>query len=787
MDSTNNEIYKIAKYLDKYRKESNKEGGVYLQKLDNYLHKVQHGGNGEIVKLAEDIGRIVTEVVRVHQQTKSKLQSLAGDVERGGVEAKIRALREQISGLEETIARKKIYKQLTSMTDLQFVDLLDSKITVGEKKVSDDDVYISFSNANIYDDLENYESWTGFYLLKKLFSQKYFKENINIAKNITKALLQIKADTLENNQTQEIGVLDEIYRMINRDGGICKDIKYELFIEFFSNENGNLSDFDNYLENSWKYLVVCEGTITKNIVAKEVCKRLEIYDDKKISEIVTAYDVNGTMLWSVDSSKTFVPFLKSLYKSKYFRDNAIFAMEFAMELVNMQWFALKKRKEDTTKVNAEITKFSQVKKIIVYLSQNKSEISLFIVYIKTLDNTFPTLNAFKSYVPEFSELTGDILMNLDRTRLSELVYKHAGIEKSADSPSLQAYISRVGAANYEGNDWTFKHLFDDLYTEQYYQKNINELMQIIKSTLQIKQKALGGVNLEITEVEILIKYLISNPDDISNLISKLEIYLSQQTSETFNFDTFLQFIDQESSAAVPASSAASPALASSAAAPAPVSPASPAPPAPKAMTYDSLISDKFDVVGYTVEKTSGKVKGKIVENEVKFSTKEIFVGREQKPINVLIEEQQQSILGALQLQLQLQLTDIKEEDSFKVTKAGVRIVLQKPVNIRNVVNSINEKHTIVSLTKHGQYDNVRLFIKPMKDWNEQNPINSLADEITKEIREIVQQPPSEQSQGSAAPLNRSSRGRAQSSARGGSMSSRGPYRHPSSPSTPPTP
>ena len=37
-----------------------------------------------------------------------------------------------------------------------------------------------------------------------------------------------------------------------------------------------------------------------------------------------------------------------------------------------------------------------------------------------------------------------------------------------------------------------------------------------------------------------------------------------------------------------------------------------------------------------------------------------------------------------------ELTDIKKENSFKVTEAGVRIVLQNPVNIREFVNSINK-------------------------------------------------------------------------------------------------
>ena len=49
MDSTNNQIYKIAKYLDKYTTDGNKNNDVYLQKLNNYLHKVQHGGQAMLI------------------------------------------------------------------------------------------------------------------------------------------------------------------------------------------------------------------------------------------------------------------------------------------------------------------------------------------------------------------------------------------------------------------------------------------------------------------------------------------------------------------------------------------------------------------------------------------------------------------------------------------------------------------------------------------------------------------------------------------------------------------
>jgi hypothetical protein len=82
MDTDNNQIYKIAKYLDKYTKDGNKKGSMYLQKLNNYLHKVQHGGNGQAMDIVKQIQRMVGHVIEKHHDEEKaltdKLQKLMG-------------------------------------------------------------------------------------------------------------------------------------------------------------------------------------------------------------------------------------------------------------------------------------------------------------------------------------------------------------------------------------------------------------------------------------------------------------------------------------------------------------------------------------------------------------------------------------------------------------------------------------------------------------------------------------------------------------------------------------
>jgi hypothetical protein len=80
MESINNQIYKYAKYLDKYTKTSNKKGSVYLQKLDKYLHKVQHGG--DVSELVEKIQSIVEQVIIKNDASRQHLDKVVAEVKK---------------------------------------------------------------------------------------------------------------------------------------------------------------------------------------------------------------------------------------------------------------------------------------------------------------------------------------------------------------------------------------------------------------------------------------------------------------------------------------------------------------------------------------------------------------------------------------------------------------------------------------------------------------------------------------------------------------------------------
>ncbi len=252
MDSTNNEIYKIAKYLDKYTKEGNKEGGVYLQKLDNYLHKVQYGGNG-IVQLAEQIGKIVDKVVEKHQKAKGELEQLLDGVKGQDLESKIQNKMEKLKvakeGLERTIAQKEAEKEklaretspassapapeapeavtfdtvthekLVKLTREEVYELVCQKAEIDPKI---DGLKQAFTNsvgtANYNDD------WTFKFLLNDLYTKEYFKHDNNIINlmKMIRVLLQLHAKVLIGTAPPEIEEIGFIIKHLTNNE---KDIK----------------------------------------------------------------------------------------------------------------------------------------------------------------------------------------------------------------------------------------------------------------------------------------------------------------------------------------------------------------------------------------------------------------------------------------------------------------------------------------------------------------------------------------------------------------------------------
>jgi hypothetical protein len=859
MDSTNNQIYKIAKYLDKYTKYGNKEGGVYLQKLDNYLHKVQHGGNGEIVKLAEEIGRMVEEVVRVHQQVKSKLQELSRDVKGDNVEAKVMALQEQISGLKERIARKKAEKlareaspslkasasaapkpitfetltseNITSIDETILAQIIATLAIVrATEKINDESILNlvrdigTYEKSQIITDIkQNFGSLTAATILKKLYTDGAFESLSRNYKTtilfieITIAILKIKKKIISIDDV-DISELEKIVSFfISSSSEKCKEIVSKLFIEFVNTGQTITSyNFTDFIEKDWMYLVSCTDEtrfksilFTKEIIAKEVCRRMNIIDAQEIQKIVEEFS-NVTIFWFIAPTISFLPYLSLLYRNQYFKDNAKLAIDFAKELIKMKFDAIEIRKSLGHRLNelgiesidSDRGKFrqqtGQIDEIIKYINNDANKIKMFIEYVieQNIYSSVPTLTGFKRY-----ELSKASPASVPVSALASSAFRKTvpPITKqlAAEAMLQQQQQQQLRAVPQKNLSNPFSKKFDIVGFTIIKDSNISyvipddqkeKVLEVLSPELKKKSK---DVKLSSDQKKARIEFTEDLPiKDILNEINDrkdpqpivFETTGSRSAGKplnvwlfivpmTFKIDVgtndadrpYLEAINKladdelEKIASImegiikqsPGGSAA-PTLAS------------------EAMTDDSLTSKKFDVVGYidtidyvfpTKEKTEGKTEGK-------------------ETVNVLIEEQQQPILSALQLQL----ADIKKEESFKVTESGVRIVLQNPVNIREFVNSINKKPTNVSLTHSGQYDTVRLFIKPMTFGERNNPINILASKINKEIRaEIVQQPHSVQQQWSASSSSRGRGGLEQSRGRGAkgeSMSSRGPYRHP---------
>ena len=690
MNSTNNEIYKIAKYLDKYTKESNKEGGVYLQKLDNYLHKVQRGGNGKVLELAKQIGEMVKVVIEKHQQAKSELQKSLGGVEGDSLEKqyneKVRALQEQISRLEETIAQKQSSPSpkaaaassapevitfdtvtrdiLNNLTSDELYNLVCQKAEIDPNTAG-----LKTAFTNKIKNTTNFASvWTFNFLLDDLYTEPYFKKDDHVVDlmKIIRVLLQLRARFSLGSAPSEI---EEIYKYLQ------STHNKEMFNRYI-NDNLYLkkdytftySDFQKYLRQQiYPAAAGPASALAASTAPVSPALRETVFPNSELSKQLA--EEAKQQLRAVPQKNPSTPFSKKF---------------------DIVGFTITKY----SNISSYVIPDDQKEKVLEVLPPElKEKLLNKNVQLITINRIMRARIEFKDDLP-IKNILGEIN---ERENPQPIVFETT-VSRSAGKP-LKVWLFIV--------PMTFKIDVDTIDADIPYLEAINKL----------------------TENEF--KKISSIMEGINQPVSKS-----------------------------PGGSAA-PTLAS------------------EAMTDDSLTSKKFEVVGY------------IDTIEYVFPTKEKTEGKE--TVNVLIEEQQQSILDALHLQL----TDIKKENSFKVTEAGVRIVLQNPVNIREFVNSINKKPTNVSLTHSGQYDTVRLFIKPMTFGEKNNPINILASKINKEIRaEIVQQPPSEQQWSAASSSSRGRRGIAQSTsdrgAQGGSMSSRGPYRHPSSlqtstPSTPPTP
>lgn len=715
MDSTNNEIYKIAKYLDKYTKYGNKEGGVYLQKLDNYLHKVQHGGNGEIVKLAEEIGRIVTGVVEKHKKVKGELEQLldstVGQVLKDKYENKIVVLKAQKEGLERSIARKEAEKlaseasaraapELITFETLtrDNINSIDNTVLANiiytlandhaKDKINDDSILQLVINVSEYgiseiiaDIKSNFETLTASTILTKIYEYegftslpKDYKTTIFFIE-ITIAILKIKEKIIGIKDDGILELEKIVSFFISSSSEKCKESVSKLFKDFVKKRQTITShNFTDFIEKDWRYLVSCksDAKFTKEIIAKEVCRRMSITDAQKIQEIVQEFN-NVSIFWFVAPTITFISYLSLLYKNQYFKDNAELAIYFAKELIEMKFDAIKIRVSLGQKLSAlgienidleEETFRTQTREIdgiFKYINNNVDKIKMFIEYVIEQQRiiSVPTLSGFKSY-------------------------------ESSNASSASASASPASSA----------------------------------PELAIRTKVPPSTEEQEQQARAIQLGREAQQEKIRREAKNLAAY---QPTE-----------------------------------------------------YDDLTSDTFDIMGYIVNPDSGKVFGKVDEGVYPFPGEQVIVGKsgQQRTIDVLLSSLHQSIIDALQI------TEIKLDKSFNLNKpkTTVRIKLNNSVNIRKFVDKINNAKTFVQLTSSGDTKYVRLFIKPMtytqpttgKDLtDDQKQINDFAEIIINVIRSLVAQPPPPEKV-SQSPGGRGRGGQA----RGGSLTSRGPYRHP---------
>jgi hypothetical protein len=717
MDSTNNEIYKIAKYLDKYTKYGNKEGGVYLQKLDNYLHKVQYGGNG-VVQLAEEIGKIVTEVVDKHKKVKGELERL---LEGDSVEAKVSSLQEQISGLEERIARKKAIpppeaaaassapeaitfetlsrENITTIAGTDLAKIIYKLANEHAKEIISEESILQLVSDVIYlqilqiiedvdvDIKQNYGSLTAAKILKIIYASNIFDDLPKDYKTtilfieITIAILKIKEKILGDTR-DEILELEKIVTGILRSStDKCKEFVNELFIEYVnSNESSELIlhiSFIEYYENDWRYRIACTANndFPQVITAKEVCRRLDI--DEQIKEEIITHPTQ-ILTWNMYKDWTIVFVIYMFYNrpkpydvvNEVFKDteNAIVALKVAQQLMYMKFDAIEIR-EGTEVDEVEMRKVIRVSDIISHLEKNKSDIAI-----------------FKEYVKDAQEKeTGYIHLNIFKDFKKQRISAAAG-PASTSAATSPAPVSASALAH----------------------------ASTATSPAPVSASALA-----------------------------------------------------HASTAGPASSPASSALASS---------------DRRDIVLPSPVSKKFDIVGFTITK------------DFKTSSYAIPDDQKEKVLEVL------EVLPP-DLKKKLKSNDVKlSRDHIKA-----RIEFNDDLPIKDILRKINERENpqptkfLTTDPKLGNSFNVWLFIVPITykidektnetDRQYLDAINKLTENEFKKIASImegikkiyVQQSP----RGSAV---RASVGQSQSTndrgGQAGSMSSRGPYRHPSTPPTP---
>jgi hypothetical protein len=265
MDSTKNQIYKYAKYLDKYTKNSNGggDGGIYLQKLNKYSHNVQCGGAGELDAVVQQIQELVTQVIDADTRTTAELlQKLTPLQEFTNIEF-------TKENYQKYFSLKTQSKKIVAETACQIAGINDEKCV---------EAIIEGAVTGRY-----YETtWTIDNLYVDFVQILYFQSNFLNCIKIIKALLQMKLFTLMVSADTVISIEDCI-----------KEIKLlNEIIQYLSSEENNTALIILTLPTTVRYpinlLLERMENLSLDSVKKLITeiKQLDIYKKTK-EEIIT--------------------------------------------------------------------------------------------------------------------------------------------------------------------------------------------------------------------------------------------------------------------------------------------------------------------------------------------------------------------------------------------------------------------------------------------------------------------------------------------------------------------
>jgi hypothetical protein len=736
MDTDNNQIYKIAKYLDKYTKDGNKKGSMYLQKLNNYLHKVQHGGNGQAMLIVGEIQGMVGQVIKVHQHEgealTDKLQELRSNYSLDQnvnyesvklmLEEKIRDAKNASLLSEASAASTAPQTQSFTASEAhvaQQAELTPDKI---QNMTLKEFATIAVNRANITSSKEkaikalilglkkiSFNDLNSDKLVMELQKIDNFQLNPN---NVTLVITAV--NTLKNEV--DINVLKNIFQNPDsKDSSASSaptrasksESEISTFNVFFYTNDGEEAQFDTQYFNS-NLRDKVDAIIKESLSITD--DEFKSYDDNGTTR-VGYYDNQKTYTYMLKQGKMLIPFISAVNTT----DTTIDVGNTKFRIFILPFIKNAPIKDIETIIKKEIKK-------LLFLREN---LKTQMFYVQGYVVEPETNNLKKKY--KFP--------------------KNEGQDKILDYSFVERYMSKIldtlkltdtNVVNTTDYDISNDEIVIFLSKSQ---KIVEFVDRINKSKTYIELPSSKN-DPRLTHVRLFIRprppISIKNIEDEDEDVKEYEKAVNNLSSKIFSeIQLLVPQPPQAGPAPAPAKAQASSAQPQTGPAPQPQSP-----------SPENLTTNTFVVVGHIVVDPQTNFLG----IRYKFPKKTITTrnGKEQQ-IDVLQEEYRESVLQALELREEV-VTNV----SFKIIgKANemVKIVLQTQKNIRTFVDSVNnnEKAVVmlpISTGLQKKDGSVRLFVKPMSylindaeqetiEQKKQTAINKLERIIDEEISNKV--------------------------------------------------